>query len=83
MNIPCNFLRKRPVDEDRMERTVNSIQRSLESSTENEIPSKAIGEIVMERLKDMDKVGYIRFASVYRNFHEAKDFENFLGRLEG
>ena len=76
-------LRKRPVDEDRMERTVNSIQRLLETSAENEIPSQAIGEMLMERLRGLDKVGYIRFASVYRNFREARDFENFLGRLEG
>jgi len=71
-------LRKRPVGEDRIERIVNSIQRQLETSGESEIPSKAIGEIVMENLRDLDPVGYVRFASVYRNFREAKDFETFV-----
>ncbi len=71
-------LRKRPVGEDRIERIVNSIQRQLETSGESEIPSKAIGEIVMENLRDLDPVAYVRFASVYRNFREAKDFEAFV-----
>jgi len=74
-------LRKRPVDEERIERIVNSIQRRLESSGENEVPSKTIGEMVMEALKGLDPVAYVRFASVYRNFREAKDFEEFLGSL--
>lgn len=76
-------LRKRPVDEDRIERLVNSIQRRLETEGETEIPSRKIGEIVMESLKELDQVAYVRFASVYRNFGEAKDFQTFLGELGG
>jgi len=74
-------LRKRPVDEDRVERIVNSIQRQLETTGESEITTKAIGEMVMEHLADLDKVAYVRFASVYRNFVDAKDFEEFVGKL--
>lgn len=74
-------LQKRPVDPDQIERIVNSIQRRLESLGENEVPSKVIGEIVMDVLADLDKVAYVRFASVYRNFREAKDFEDFVGTL--
>jgi transcriptional repressor NrdR len=74
-------LRKRPVQEERIERIVNGIVRHLEASGENDIPSKQIGERVMETLKEVDAVGYVRFASVYRNFREAKDFEAFLGEL--
>ena len=74
-------LRKRPVSEDRIERIVNSIQRRLETSGESEIPTKAIGEIVMENLRELDMVAYVRFASVYRNFREAKDFEAFVEDL--
>jgi len=74
-------LRKRPVQEERIERIVNSIVRQLESSGEADIPSKQIGELVMETLKEVDPVAYVRFASVYRNFREAKDFEAFLGTL--
>ena len=74
-------LRKRPVDEDRIEKLVNSIQRRLETEGESEIPSNTIGEIVMETLKELDQVAYVRFASVYRNFGEAKDFQSFLGEL--
>ena len=74
-------LRKRPVDLERIERIVNSIQRQLEASGESEIPTKAIGQMVMENLKDLDQVGYVRFASVYRNFREAKDFEDFVENL--
>ncbi len=74
-------LRKRPVEEDRVERIVNSIQRRLESLGENEIPSKVIGEMVMEVLAELDPVAYVRFASVYRNFREAKDFEDFVEKL--
>ena len=74
-------LRKRPVNEDRIERIVNSIQRRLETSGENEIPTKAIGEMVMENLRELDMVAYVRFASVYRNFREAKDFEAFVEDL--
>ena len=74
-------LRKRPVDEDRIEKLVNSIQRRLETEGESEIPSNKIGELVMETLKELDQVAYVRFASVYRNFGEAKDFQAFLGEL--
>ncbi len=74
-------LRKRPIQEERIERIVNGLVRQLESSGENDIPSKQIGELVMETLKEVDSVAYVRFASVYRNFREAKDFEAFLGSL--
>jgi transcriptional repressor NrdR len=74
-------LRKRPVQEERIERVVNGIVRQLEASGETDIPSKQIGELVMETLKEVDPVAYVRFASVYRNFREAKDFEAFLGAL--
>jgi transcriptional repressor NrdR len=74
-------LRKRPVTEERIERIVNGIVRQLEASGETDIPSKQIGELVMEALKEVDEVAYVRFASVYRNFREAKDFEAFLGQL--
>ena len=76
-------LRKRPVEDDRIERIVNSIQRRLETLGENEIPTKVVGEMVMDYLADLDKVAYVRFASVYRNFREAKDFEDFVGKLGG
>jgi transcriptional repressor NrdR len=74
-------LRKRPVDEERMERIVNGIVRKLEASGEADINSKDIGEQVMEMLKEVDAVAYVRFASVYRNFREARDFEALLGEL--
>jgi transcriptional repressor NrdR len=70
--------RKRPVDEERIERIVNSIQRRLESMGEAEVASSAIGEMVMEALQGLDKVAYVRFASVYKNFREVKDFESFV-----
>jgi transcriptional repressor NrdR len=78
-------LRKRPVDQDRLERMVTGIQRRLESMGEAEIPSSVIGEMVMDSLANLDPVAYVRFASVYRNFREAKDFEEFvedLGRFD-
>jgi len=71
-------LRKRPVDDDRIERIVNSIVRQLEAGGETDVASHAIGELVMETLKAVDAVAYVRFASVYRDFREAKDFETFL-----
>lgn len=74
-------LRKRPVQEERIERIVNGLVRQLEASGEAEIASAAVGELVMETLKEVDAVAYVRFASVYRNFREAKDFEAFLGKL--
>ena len=76
-------LRKRPVEPERIERIVNGIQRRLESLGETEISSKVIGGAVMEVLADLDPVAYVRFASVYRNFREAKDFEDFVEQLGG
>ena len=76
-------LQKRPVEAEQIDRICNSIQRRLESLGENEVPSKVIGEIVMDVLADLDTVAYVRFASVYRNFREAKDFEAFVGTLGG
>jgi transcriptional repressor NrdR len=76
-------VRKRPVSEERVERVVNSITRRLESSGENEIPSAHIGQLVMDALASLDPVAYVRFASVYKNFREARDFEVFLGSLGG
>ncbi|MEQ9640889.1 MAG: transcriptional regulator NrdR [Alphaproteobacteria bacterium] len=76
-------IRKRPVDPDRVERIVSSIQRRLESSGESEIKSAAIGEMVMDALAGLDPVAYVRFASVYRNFREAKDFEEFIEQIGG
>jgi transcriptional repressor NrdR len=73
----------RAVDDERIELIVNGIVRRLEASGEAEIPSKMIGEQVMETLKEVDAVAYVRFASVYRNFREAKDFEAFIGELGG
>jgi transcriptional repressor NrdR len=74
-------LRKRPVDSERVERMISGIVRKLESMGENEIASSVIGELVMEELKQIDDVAYVRFASVYRNFREPKDFEKVLGEL--
>jgi len=79
----AHALRKRPVAPERIERMVNGIVRQLESSGEAEIPSSTIGELVMEGLKGLDDVAYVRFASVYKNFREAKDFEELLGQLGG
>jgi len=76
-------LQKRPVDPDRVERIINGLVRRLESSGESEIPSKLIGELVMDALAGLDQVAYVRFASVYRNFREARDFEEFVGKLGG
>ena len=75
-------LRKRPVDPERVERLVSGLVRRLESMGESEISSEMIGERVMESLKQLDDVAYVRFASVYRNFREAKDFEQLLGELD-
>lgn len=75
-------LRKRPVDEGRIERIVTGIVRQLETSGESDVPSKQLGELVMETLRDVDAVAYVRFASVYRDFREARDFEDFLGSLD-
>lgn len=74
-------LRKRPVDEVRVERLVSGIVRRLEASGETEIPASTIGHMVMEGLKGLDAVAYVRFASVYRDFREASDFQTVLGEL--
>ena len=74
-------LRKRPVPADRVDRLVNGLVRQIESLGENEVSSEQIGELVMEGLKGLDDVAYVRFASVYRNFREARDFETVLGEL--
>ena len=74
--------RKRPIDGLAIERLVSGIQRQLETSGEGEVTSKRIGEMVMDGLKGLDSVAYIRFASVYRDFSEAKDFEEFAGSVE-
>ena len=71
--------RKRPVDPERVERMVNGIVRQLESQGETELPSSAVGEMVMKALKSLDDVAYVRYASVYRDFKETEDFANFLG----
>ncbi|MGZ8997610.1 MAG: transcriptional regulator NrdR [Allosphingosinicella sp.] len=73
--------RKRPVPQERIERLASSIQRQLETSGESEMPSSRIGGMVMEGLKALDPVAYIRFASVYKDFREAKDFEDFAGAV--
>jgi transcriptional repressor NrdR len=74
-------LRKRPVEAERVERVVNSIVRQLESSGETEIPSKQVGEMAMQALLQLDQIAYIRYASVYRDFREASDFNELLDRL--
>ena len=76
-------LRKRPVEPERIERMVSGIVRRLENLGESEIQAKMVGELVMEGLYALDQVAYVRFASVYRNFREAKDFEEFLGEMSG
>lgn len=75
-------LRKRDVDPERVEQMVSGVIRRLEALGEAEIPSKTIGEYVMEGLAEVDDVAYVRYASVYKNFREAKDFEQFLGKLD-
>ena len=75
-------LRKRNVDNEKIEKIVNAIVRKLENSGETDIKSNIIGQYIMEALMHLDQVAYVRFASVYKNFREAKDFEDFLGNLE-
>src|SRR6059058_445480 len=76
-------LRKRNVDPERVEQTVSKMVRDLESLGENEVTTETIGETVMAHLRELDDVAYVRFASVYRNFREAKDFETALAELAG
>src|SRR4028119_394959 len=78
VEIAC---RKRPVAQERIDKLLSSIQRQLETSGESEVSSNMIGERVMNGLKALDPVAYIRFASVYKDFREAKDFENFAGTV--
>ena len=80
MQIAC---RKRPVEPERIDHMVSKIVRELESLGESEVSSESIGETVMAHLRDLDDVAYVRFASVYRNFREAKDFEAALAELSG
>ena len=75
-------LKKRPIDTETAEKFISKISRALEELGQNEISTNTIGTMVMEGLKELDPVAYVRFASVYRNFREAKDFENFLGELK-
>jgi transcriptional repressor NrdR len=76
-------LRKRAVESERIEQMVSKIVRELESGGENEVSSEMIGEAIMEHLRELDDVAYVRFASVYRNFREAKDFRAALDELSG
>jgi transcriptional repressor NrdR len=73
--------RKRPIEAGKIDKMVSGIQRQLETLGENEIESARIGQFVMEGLKGLDTVAYIRFASVYKEFAEAKDFEEFAGAV--
>ena len=73
--------RKRPVDPEDIERMVNGIVRRLETLGENDVTSTAIGELVMDGLSQLDSIAYVRFASVYRNFRETKDFEDFIDEI--
>ena len=74
-------LRKRPIDSESVEKFISKIVRNLEGLGENEIPTSTIGKFIMDGLAGLDQVAYVRFASVYRNFKEAKDFEQFIGNL--
>ena len=74
-------LRKRPVEAERVERIINGIIRRLESAGETEVESSTVGGMIMDALASLDQVAYVRFASVYRNFREARDFEEFVGTL--
>ena len=74
-------LRKRPIDSESIEKFISKIVRNLEGLGENDIPTSTIGKFIMEGLAKLDQVAYVRFASVYKNFKEAKDFEQFIGNL--
>lgn len=74
--------RKRPVSQERLDQLVSGIQRQIETMGDAEVPSKMIGEMVMEGLRQLDSVAYIRFASVYRDFTEARDFEEFASSVQ-
>ena len=74
-------LRKRPIDSESIEKFISKIVRNLEGLGENDIPTSTVGKFIMEGLAKLDQVAYVRFASVYKNFIEAKDFEQFIGNL--
>tara|TARA_B100001564_G_scaffold356307_1_gene370199 strand:+ start:319 stop:681 length:363 start_codon:yes stop_codon:yes gene_type:complete len=74
-------VRKRPVTEEQVEQAVNQVVRKFESSGEHELTTDQIGEAVMEVLANLDPVAYVRFASVYKEFREARDFEDFIGNI--
>ena len=74
-------LRKRPIERESIEKFISKIVRNLEGLGENEIPTSIIGKFIMKDLANLDQVAYVRFASVYKNFKEAKDFEQFIGNL--
>ena len=74
-------LRKRPIDSESIEKFISKIVRNLEGLGENDIPTSTIGKFIMDGLANLDQVAYVRFASVYKNFKEAKDFEQFVGNL--
>ena len=75
-------LRKRPIDSESIEKFISKIVRNLEGLGENDIPTSIIGKFIMDGLSNLDQVAYVRFASVYKNFKEAKDFEQFIGNLD-
>ena len=75
-------LRKRNIEQEKIEKIVNAIVRKLENSGDTEVKTNLIGEYIMDALSHLDQVAYVRFASVYKNFREVKDFEDFLGNLE-
>jgi len=75
-------LRKRPIDSESIEKFISKIVRNLEGLGENDIPTLTIGKFIMQGLANLDQVAYVRFASVYKNFKEAKDFEQFIGNLD-
>ena len=75
-------LRKRPIDSETVDKFISKIVRNLEGLGENEIPTSTIGKFIMDGLANLDQVAYVRFASVYKNFKEAKDFEQFVGNLD-
>ena len=74
-------LRKRPIDSESIEKFISKIVRNLEGLGENDIPTSTVGKFIMDGLANLDQVAYVRFASVYKNFKEAKDFEQFIGNL--
>ena len=76
-------LKKRPIDGTTIEKLVSKISRELEEIGQSEIQSSVIGKIVMSQLKEIDKIAYIRFASVYTNFKEVKEFEEYIEKLDG